>query len=97
MDDTEKLNTVSSLLAGMYVEFKYKSYSADPPSELMLEESKRLESTDVLTLISYLDSLYDIILELSTEKQRMIFEEEVEEAVKRKCERGEYDMSKDER
>lgn len=80
----------------MYVEFKYKSYSSDPPTELMHEESKWLESTDILTLISYLDSLYDIVVELSTEKQKMIFEEEVEEAVKRRCERGEYDMSKDE-
>jgi len=72
MSNKEKMSTVQSLLAGMYVEFKNKSF-ADPLSDSeVLEEMGRLESIDILTLISYVDSLFEILTSLKLDETKSL-------------------------
>ena len=50
---------------------------------------------DILNLISYTDSLFDIICNLKTEETSVLLKMKLEDALRHESKKGKYDMSKD--
>ena len=78
----------------MYSEFKAKAFKDLNDSERE-EELTWLESMDLLNLISYIDSLFDIIIGLWTEEALTLVKSKIDEALKGEAKKGKYDLSTD--
>lgn len=78
----------------MYSEFKAKAFKDLNDSEWE-EELTWLESMDLLNLISYIDSLFDIIIGLWTEEALTLVKSKLDEALKVEAKKGKYDLSTD--
>lgn len=95
MDDAERLDTLQVLLSGMYVEFKNKSFKQPIEDNELQEELRWLETVDILTLISYIDSLFEIMVDLRIDDANVLVRNRVEKALQKKHEQGKYDISND--
>ena len=50
---------------------------------------------DLLNLISYIDSLFDIVVNIKTEESLLLLKSKVEESLKTEAKKGNYDISND--
>lgn len=50
---------------------------------------------DLLNLISYIDSLFDIVVNIKTEESLQLLKSKVEESLKTEAKKGNYDISND--
>ncbi len=82
MTDAVKLETTQNLLAGMYAEFKNRGFENPMNDDELDEELRRLEATDILTLISYLDSLFEIMASMKVDASEKLVQDRVSKIVK---------------
>ncbi len=93
MSPRSQLDHVHAILAGMYVEMKDKTQQVQASEKELDEEVERQRKVDIITLVSYIESLFEIVLGAKVDENTQTVANQVRKELKRQHEDGKFDMS----
>lgn len=94
MQDSEKLNVIHDSLLELYLNVKIRNFNKTIDSQKVDEELEKLKNVDTLTLVDYIKSWVEIVMNMKLEESQDKVNEIVKQRIKDLHNIGEYDLSK---